>query len=432
MLRHTNLKSKEMKRLFATILTATTAIGAKAQNRFPKPDFESGYEYPDLQYAVPNELMWDVFDVVLLLALLASAAWAITRRRKPMIWISLISVLYFGFFREGCVCSVGSIQNIVLAMVDETYHLPWVVLCFFLLPIIFAFLFGRVFCAGVCPMGALQELVNVKNGRISKPITMVLGLLPWLYLALTILYAATRSRFLVCQFDPFIGIFRLGGDIELLAFGILLLIISVFTGRPFCRFLCPYGALLSLFSSVAVKRIKITDKKCINCDLCYSACPVDAIQPPYANTPQEERKEGVKRILGYALLMPLLIVAGAMLMRMSADVMSRAHKEVRLYDLVTAYEAEENPEIIPLEVEAFYMRGRTMEELQASAEKVQADYRLYSTWIGAMMGLVLAIALIRFSVKRRRETYEIDQAACVACGQCFSYCPQNKVGDSKN
>ena len=209
-----------MKRLFATILTAAATKSIKAQNRFPKPDFESGYEYPDLQYAVPNELMWDVIDVVLLLALLISAAWAITRRRKPMIWISLISVLYFGFFREGCVCSVGSIQNIVLAMVDETYHLPWVVLCFFLLPIIFAFLFGRVFCAGVCPMGALQELVNVKNGRISKPITMVLGLLPWLYLALTILYAATRSRFLVCQFDPFIGIFRLGGDIELLAFGI--------------------------------------------------------------------------------------------------------------------------------------------------------------------------------------------------------------------
>ena len=365
-----------MKRLFTTILTATATISIKAQNRFPKPDFESGYEYPDLQYAVPNELMWDVIDVVLLLALLISAAWAITRRRKPMIWISLISVLYFGFFREGCVCSVGSIQNIVLAMVDETYHLPWVVLCFFLLPIIFAFLFGRVFCAGVCPMGALQELVNVKNGRISKPITMVLGLLPWLYLALTILYAATRSRFLVCQFDPFIGIFRLGGDIELLAFGILLLIISVFTGRPFCRFLCPYGALLSLFSSVAVKRINITDKKCINCDLCHNSCPVDAILPPYANTPQEERKEGVKRILGYALLMPLLIVTGAMLMRTASDVMSRAHKEVRLYDLVTAYEAEENPEIIPLEVEAFYMRGHTMEELQTSVEKVQADYRL--------------------------------------------------------
>ena len=432
MLRHTNLKSKEMKRLFATILTATAAIGAKAQNRFPKPDFESGYEYPDLQYAVPNELMWDVLDVVLLLALLTSAAWAITRRRKPMIWISLISVLYFGFFREGCVCSVGSIQNIVLAMVDETYHLPWVVLCFFLLPIIFAFLFGRVFCAGVCPMGALQELVNVKNGRISKPVTMVLGLFPWIYLILTILYAATRSRFLICQFDPFIGIFRLGGDVELLAFGILLLVISVFTGRPFCRFLCPYGALLSLFSAVSVKKIELTKNKCINCELCHNSCPVDAIRAPYANTPQEERREGVKRLLGYMLLMPLLVVSGALMMRASAEGLSRAHKEVRLYDMVTAYEAQAAPEIIPLEVEAFYMKGRTMEELTATKDAIVADYRKYATWAGAMIGLVLAIALMRFSIKRRRETYEIDQSSCVACGRCFEYCPQNRVATKQN
>lgn len=401
------------------------ALIAGAQNRFPKPDFESGYQYPDLQYAVPNELVWDIVDVVLLIAMLSVAAWAVTHRRKPTIWISLISVLYFGFFREGCVCSVGSIQNVVLAMVDSSYNLPWIVLLFFLLPIIFAFLFGRVFCAGVCPMGALQEIVNIKNGRISKPLTMVLGLLPWLYLALTILYAATRSRFLVCQFDPFIGIFRLGGDIELLAFGVLLLIISVFTGRPFCRFLCPYGALLSLFSSVAIKKIQLTDKSCINCELCHNSCPIDAIKPPYANSAQEERREGVKRVLGYTLLLPLLVVAGAMLMRMSSDVMSRAHKEVRLYDLVSAYESQADAETIPLEVEAFYMKGRTMEELQLSKDMVQADFRLYSTWIGAAMGLVLAIALIRFSVKRSRPKYEIDQAACVACGKCFSYCPQN-------
>lgn len=415
-----------MKRIFAIISAFATGLAVQAQNRFPKPDFESGYQYPDLQYVAPNELMWDVIDVVMLVSLLGVAAWSIVRRTKPTIVISIVSILYFGFLREGCVCSVGSIQNVVLALVDSTYNMPWVVLLFFILPIIFAFLFGRVFCAGVCPIGALQEIVNVKNGRISKPIAMVLGLLPWLYLALTILYAATRSRFLICQFDPFIGIFRLGGDIELLAFGVLLLIISVFTGRPFCRFLCPYGAILGLFSNVAVKKIKITDKQCINCDLCYNSCPVDAIRTPYANTPQEERKEGVKRILGYTLLLPLLIIAGAMLMRMSSDVMSRAHKEVRLYDLVSEYEAQPNAETIPLEVEAFYMKGRTKEELQASKDNVQADFRRYSTWVGAMMGMVLAIALIQFSIKRRRENYEIDQAECVACGKCFSYCPQNR------
>lgn len=415
-----------MKRLFATVATLSAPLLTMAQNRFPKPDFESGYEYPDLQYAVPNEVLWDVLDVTMLVALLVAATWAVVKRRKPMIWISIVSVLYFGFLREGCVCSVGSIQNVALALVDGSYNMPWSVLAFFLLPIIFALLFGRVFCAGVCPMGALQELVNVKSGRISRPVAMVLGLLPWLYLIMTLLYALTRSRFLICQFDPFIGIFRLGGDVELLIFGVVLLIISVFTGRPFCRFLCPYGALLSIFSSLSLNKIEITKKKCVNCDLCHNSCPVDAIRPPYANSPQEERREGVKRLLGYMLFMPLLMLTGALLMRASAEGLSRAHKEVRLYDMVVEYEAQDAPETIPLEVEGFYVKGRTVEELTQSRDAVVAEYRTYATWAGALMGMVLAVALIRFSVKRRRETYQIDQSACVACGRCFEYCPQNR------
>lgn len=415
-----------MKRLFATVATLSAPLLTMAQNRFPKPDFESGYEYPDLQYAVPNEVLWDVLDVTMLVALLVAATWAVVKRRKPMIWISIVSVLYFGFLREGCVCSVGSIQNVALALVDGSYNMPWSVLAFFLLPIIFALLFGRVFCAGVCPMGALQELVNVKSGRISRPVAMVLGLLPWLYLIMTLLYALTRSRFLICQFDPFIGIFRLGGDVELLIFGVVLLIISVFTGRPFCRFLCPYGALLSIFSSLSLNKIEITKKKCVNCDLCHNSCPVDAIRPPYANSPQEERREGVKRLLGYMLFMPLLMLTGALLMRASAEGLSRAHKEVCLYDMVVEYEAQDAPETIPLEVEGFYVKGRTVEELAQSRDAVVAEYRTYATWAGALMGMVLAVALIRFSVKRRRDTYQIDQSACVACGRCFEYCPQNR------
>ena len=401
-------------------------VQVSAQNRFPKPDFESGYQYPDLYYHTPNELLWEVLDVVMLLALLLTATWAIYKRRKPMIWVSVVSGLYFGFFREGCVCSVGSIQNVVLALADGTYSMPWNVLLFFLLPVVFALIFGRVFCSGVCPIGALQELVNVRNGKMNKAVEAVLGLLPWLYLILTILFAATRSQFLICRFDPFIGIFRMGGDMGLLVFGIVLLVISVFTGRPFCRFLCPYGALLSLFSAVSVRKIEITQKKCINCELCHNACPVDAIRAPYANNVKEERMEGVKRIIGYMLVLPVLMAAGALLMRASSDSLSTANREVRLHEMVTEYEAQSDPQTIALEVEAFYMEGRTMEDLAASADAVRAQFRTISTWCGAFMGLVLSIALIRFSVKRRRETYEIDMSSCVACGKCFDYCPQNK------
>ena len=400
---------------------------AQAQNRFPKPDFESGYQYPDLQYAVPNETVWVIIDLLLLVALMGIVTWALYKKhtRGPIFWVSLISVGYFGFFREGCVCSIGSIQNIALALVDDSYHLPLTVLLFFLLPILFAFLFGRVFCAGVCPFGALQELVNVKNYRISEAITAALKVIPWLYLIFAVLYAVTRSQFIICQFDPFIGIFRLGGDIGLILFGALLLVMSIFTGRPFCRFLCPYGALLSLFSSVSIWKIKLTRKSCINCELCHNSCPVDAIRPPYANKLKENRSVGVRRLLGYFVVLPILMIAGALLLRMASPNLSRAHKDVRLYDQVIQHEAQPEEEL-SLELEAFYGQGRSVEEITALYEAKVVEYRFWSTISGALIGLVIGLALIRLSVKRSRKQYEINHANCVACGQCFSYCPQNK------
>lgn len=401
----------------------------QAQNRFPKPDFESGYQYPELHYALPSETLWVILDIFLLIALMGIVTWAVfrNRTRKPILLVSVISVAYFGFFRSGCVCSIGSIQNISLALVDPGYQLPLSVLLFFLLPIVFAFFFGRVFCAGVCPFGALQELVNVKNYRISRAVTTTLEVIPWLYLIFAVFYAVTRSSFIICRFDPFIGIFRLGGDIGLILFGALLLVMSVFTGRPFCRFLCPYGALLSLFSSVSIWRIQLTGKECINCELCHNACPVDAIKPPYSNKVKESRQQGVRRLVIYFLILPLMTVAGAVLLRTASADLSRANKDVHLYDLVMQQEADPQDEL-SLELEAFYGQGRTLDDLTEKYQKVQADFTFYATIAGALIGLVLGLTLINLSVKRTRKQYRIDPAACVACGKCFSYCPQNKNG----
>ena len=365
-----------MKRFLFICLSLLLIGHAAALNRFPKPDFESGYKYPVITYPVPNETVWITADIILLILLMSIIAWAIIKKqtRKPVIWVSIFSVAYFGFFRTGCVCSIGSIQNIALTLVDSNYVLPVTVLLFFILPILFAFLFGRVFCAGVCPFGALQELVNLKHYRLSKSLTSVLGMIPWIYLIFAILYVVTRNSFIICRFDPFVGIFRLGGDLGLIIFGALLLIAAIFTGRPFCRFICPYGALLSLFSFVSIWKIELTKIPCINCELCHNACPVDAIKPPYENKVKENRLKGVKRIISYFIILPVLIVSGAFLLR--------------------------------------YFGG---------------DYKLYYTIAGALIGLVIGLTLIGLSVKRNRKHYEIDLAGCVACGKCFSYCPQNNI-----
>lgn len=415
------------KRLFGLLAGISGTIQAFAVARFPKPDFESGYEYPDIKHPVPMELMWNILDIVLLVAMMGIVAWAIHKKesRKAIFSISIVSVLYFGFFRSGCVCSVGSIQNVVLALTDSTYNLSWFVLLLFILPIVFTLLFGRVFCAGVCPLGAIQEIVNIKNFRTSRAISQALGVIPWIYLGFAILYAATRSQFIICQFDPFIGIFRMGGDMGMIIFGIMLLLLSTVVARPFCQFLCPYGALLSIFGRFSIKKMEVTKKGCINCTLCHNSCPVDALRPPYANKQKEERSQGVKRLLLYFLMLPLLTCAGALLLGTNSDNLSMANKDVYLYELLQQQEADPEMEM-PLEVVAFHEMGSSVEELSAKVEDIKSQFSLYAYLVGALIGFVIGMKLINLSVKRTRKTYEIDHSACVACGKCFDYCPQNK------
>ncbi|GHU88698.1 hypothetical protein FACS1894155_04080 [Bacteroidia bacterium] len=420
-----------MKKLFKILLLALAPTLALGQNRFPKPDFESGYQYPDFNYSVPDERLWSIIDIVLLAVMMGIVAYAVLKQRKriPVFVVSIISILYFGFFRNGCVCSIGSIQNVTFSFVDTSYVIPLTVFLMFILPIFFTFLFGRVFCAGVCPFGALQELVNVKNFRLSKAVSAVLSIIPWIYLVFAILYAVTRSQFIICRFDPFIGIFRLGGDFGMIAFGGLLLVASVFTGRPFCRFLCPYGALLSLFARFSIKQIVITPS-CINCDLCLHACPVDAIRPPYENKVKENRTAGVKRLLAYLVLLPVATLTGALLLHSASDSLSSANKDVRLYEQVM--QNEENPQNVqPVDVEVFFSQEGRIDELTSRVASIRGTFRTYSTIAGALIGLVIGFSLINLSLKRSRKTYEIDRTACVACGRCFSYCPQNQQTTDK-
>jgi len=417
-----------MNKIFSTIFLITFSTVTFAQDRFPKPDFESGYDYPERHYIVPNEALWSYIDIAMLVLLMSFVAWAVIKKqvRWPVILTSVISVAYFGFFRYGCVCSIGAVQNVALALTSDSYTIPLYVLLIFILPIVFALFFGRVFCAGVCPFGALQELVNVENYRLSKTVTAVLGIFPWIYLGFAVLFAVTNSRFIICRFDPFVGIFRLGGEFPLLVFGVILLVFSIFIGRPFCRFICPYGAILSLFSRISFWRVKITKKECINCQLCHNACPMDAIRPPYENKVKESRAKGVRRILIYILVLPVMMLAGSFMMLLMSDLFSRVNKDVRLYEMIR--ENEKNPqEIQNIDVQTFYMQGGEIEDLGQRVMVIKILFDNYSIAIGAFLGLVIGLTLIGLSTKRTRKFYEIDDADCVSCGRCFKYCPQNQL-----
>lgn len=230
-----------------------------------------------------DSLIWsDTLHVILLAVALAVAAYlAIWRRsRRGLVWLSIASLGYFGFYLGGCVCPVGSIQNVAAGLADPTYTVPITVVLVFALPLVAALLFGRVFCSSVCPLGAIQDLVLLRPVHLPLWLEYALGFVPYVYLGLAVLLAATGSGFIVCRMDPFVGFFRLDGSPQMLITGGALLAVSMIIGRPYCRFLCPYGVLLGMCSRVARWRVSITPDECIRCRLCEKACPFEAIRPP--------------------------------------------------------------------------------------------------------------------------------------------------------
>ena len=250
----------------------------------PQPDsIGGGYAIPPVQKPKPRSYWLEVLDVFLLAAVLGVSVWVVLSRRSRMLVLVLtVACLgYFGFYREGCICAIGSIQNVALALTDPLYSIPIVVTAIFFLPLLVALFFGRAFCGGVCPLGAIQELVLLKPVQVPRRLDRALGLLRYVYLGLAVWLAVqpfAAREFVICRFDPFIGFFRRTGLAHMLYIGAAVLVLGMFVGRPYCRYLCPYGVLLEWVTRLAGHGVSITPDKELDCGLCQEACPYGAIE----------------------------------------------------------------------------------------------------------------------------------------------------------
>ncbi|MGE5396555.1 MAG: 4Fe-4S binding protein [Chitinophagales bacterium] len=231
------------------------------------------------------------FLVLLLLLVLALVA---VRRKLP--WYIRLLILaaglgYLGFYLKGCICPVGVLANLPLRLqgiIAGEFNL-WLLL--FLVPIVFAIFAGRIFCGGVCPFGAVQEFMfklgtrlGLNKARAGLESVSWLKYLKYIFLLAVLVITPLTGVIWWCKIDPFGCLFNLSGTWYASILLIVLLALSMFISRLWCRFICPYGALLGIVAKDAgwlsgtSGGPSIDKEVCRKCGRCEKNCPVAAVK----------------------------------------------------------------------------------------------------------------------------------------------------------
>jgi len=173
-------------------------------------------------------------------------------------WYSLYVVgfvgllgLFLGRWICGFLCPFGWLQEGIYKIKSKKYKIAnWIKNIKYVLLVIFVFLIPATvtnviglgdpaYCKYICPVGMLEG--GLPLVFMNKVLQQAIG---WLYYwKLTILS--------------------------------MVLLASVFFYRPFCKVLCPLGAIYALFNKVSFYQYKVDGQKCIQCKVCSQVCKMD-------------------------------------------------------------------------------------------------------------------------------------------------------------
>jgi ferredoxin len=180
----------------------------------------------------------------------------------------------------------------------------------FLVTLVLTFVFGRVYCSSICPLGTLQDIISFGARKNHSKYIRAFNTIRYAILATTLLSVLSGGLFLLNLLDPFSNFGRIFTNlikpivvsannaiafglqsvglysvypVEIKAIGFTSLLISLLVlglllwmayrhGRLYCNTICPVGALLGWMSKFSVYKIAIDEGACIGCKKCEQVC----------------------------------------------------------------------------------------------------------------------------------------------------------------
>ncbi|MFC2131023.1 4Fe-4S dicluster domain-containing protein [Bacteroidota bacterium] len=196
---------------------------------------------------------------------------------------------------------------------------PLTIISGFIFILLLTFLFGRVYCSGICPLGVFMDIIARLAGKFKKrnkyQYKKPTHYLRYIILLITLVFLITDSMLFINLLDPYsifgriannllnpgaiyfnnlltsifesfdiysfyyIDISPIAMTITLISLAYLLIIIvfAAFFGRQYCNLICPVGSFLSLISKYSVFKIEYDIEECTQCGACEKVCKSNCI-----------------------------------------------------------------------------------------------------------------------------------------------------------
>ncbi len=187
------------------------------------------------------------------------------------------------------ICPFGGVETAYSLLTAGLYipklHQSTVIL--FGIVLITSILFGPMLCSYVCPLGSIQEWLgklgkkifgSKYNRFIPKKADKLLRYLRYFSLVAVVYFTAKSLTLAFLAVDPYYALFNFyTGEVAITALAVLGLTLfgSLFVERPWCKYACPYGALLGLTNLIRLFPIKRKEGTCTSCKICDNVCPMN-------------------------------------------------------------------------------------------------------------------------------------------------------------
>lgn len=203
-------------------------------------------------------------------------------------------------------CPIGSLQAVIGSW---NFKFAFYVAGFLVLV---GALVGRFVCGWLCPFGLIQDLLHkipfpkkiktFRGDKLLRKLKYILLLIFVILLPMFLVDVIGQGAPYFCKLLCPVGALEGGIPLVLLnksmhtALGwlyawknvllMVTIILSIMIYRPFCKYICPLGAVYSVFNPISVFKYRVDESKCTHCGACARTCKMQVDPVQNANHPE--------------------------------------------------------------------------------------------------------------------------------------------------